>query len=123
MSEAHGWTLIADFDDPDAIWSRSRLAIVPLEHASGIQIKVLEAAAHGVAQVVARPAMLGLAPGFPTAVVDNDDALIDAVAHLLEDDSARAELAARARERVDDEYSIPHWTPWAAALLDSVTTP
>jgi glycosyltransferase involved in cell wall biosynthesis len=121
MADAHGWTVVADFVEPSSVWSRARLAVVPLQHASGIQIKVLDAALHGLAQVIQRPATLGLAPGFPAEVVDDDAAFVDAIVRLLDDDVRRQALAAAAQAHVADMYSVERWAKWASELLASVS--
>jgi len=118
LSARHGWELIAGFDDLDALVGRARIACFPLQHTAGIQIKVLEAAALRLPQVVTPPALAGMAPGFPAAVAENDGGLVEAIAGLLEDETRREQQAAEARRYVRDLYGTEHWLPWATALVE-----
>jgi glycosyltransferase involved in cell wall biosynthesis len=63
-----GWTLVANFATVDDVLSRARLAIAPLRIATGLQIKVLDAAARGMPQLVSTSAAAGFEPGFVEAV-------------------------------------------------------
>jgi glycosyltransferase involved in cell wall biosynthesis len=121
LARQHGWTLLADVPDVGATLRRSRLAVAPLMHASGLQIKVLEAAAFGIAQVVDPVALGGFVPGFPAAVADDDAAFARKIVELLADDGRREALASRARAVVAEEYSVAHWTSWAEKLVDQTT--
>jgi glycosyltransferase involved in cell wall biosynthesis len=121
MARDHAWTLLADVPDVGATLRRASVATAPLMHASGLQIKVLEAAAFGVPQVVDPVALGGFAPGFPAAVAGDDTAFARAIVELLGDDAAREALASRAHDVVAEEYSVRHWAPWAAALVDQTT--
>lgn len=116
--ERHGWTLEADFEDLGAVLGSCRLGVVPLVHASGIQTKVLEAAAFGLAQVVDPITLAGMAPGFPAAVASGDDAMIEHIADLLADDEQRESLGRDARAHIAERYAPEVWVPWATALLD-----
>jgi glycosyltransferase involved in cell wall biosynthesis len=111
------WTVHADFDDLAAEVGSARLGICPILHGSGIQNKVLEAAAHGLAQVVSPVALRGLDPGFPAVASADDDTLIDHLVSLLDDDALRARLADAQRRHVAERYTVAAWTPWADAVL------
>ncbi len=113
------WTLIADFADLRDVLSKARLGVVPLLHASGIQIKILETAAFGLAQVVSPAAQAGLAPGFPTALAADERAFVAHIVDLLEDDAGRSGLGAAARAHVASEYTAERWAGWAAGLLSA----
>jgi len=113
-----GWSLHADFDDLDEVVASARLGVVPLVHASGIQTKILAAAARGLAQVVDPVASAGFAPGFPVRLADDDNAFVDAIAALLNNDDERHRLGAAARDHVTDAYSAARWAPWARELLE-----
>jgi glycosyltransferase involved in cell wall biosynthesis len=117
-----GWTVQADFDDVERVLASARLGVVPLVHASGIQTKILAAAARGLAQVVDPIACAGFAPGFPLQRAGDDDALVEAIARLLDDESERRQLGAAARVHVAETYSAPHWSPWARRLLEQVAS-
>jgi glycosyltransferase involved in cell wall biosynthesis len=114
---AQGWELNESFEDVSEVCSRARVAVVPLEHASGIQIKVLEAAAAGLPQVVSPPALRGFAPGFPAIVAEDDAAFVNGVLRLLDDDDLRRGLAKAANDHVREHYSFERWRPVVADLL------
>jgi glycosyltransferase involved in cell wall biosynthesis len=115
----YGWPLWADFPSVPDIVHRARVAVAPLDHVSGIQTKVLEAAALGVAQVITPAVLTGLDPGFPALVAGDDAKFVSAVSHLLDDHATRVELAARARRHMRAEYSAERWTAATLHLLDA----
>ena len=117
IASAHGWDLLEDFADVAEVCSRARVAVVPLDHAAGIQIKVLEAAAAGIPQVVSPPALRGLAPGFPAIVADDDAEFVASVLGLLDGGELRHTQAAAANRHVREHYTIECWRPVIAALL------
>jgi len=121
LARRHGWRVWADFPDLAAMLAGVRLAIAPLEHASGIQSKVIEAAAHGLAQVLSPAALAGLAPGFPAPVASDEQSWVEAITGLLEDPGRRAELASAARAHVATTYSVDRWAGWAAETLAAST--
>lgn len=116
LVRANGWELLADFGDAAEIYARARVAAAPLVTASGIQNKVLEAAAHGVPQVASDVALAGLAPGFPAAVANGAPALADRVIELLSDPSGAVRLAAAARLAVL-RYTTSAWSSDVAGIL------
>jgi hypothetical protein len=113
------WTLLADFEDLATTVSRARLAVAPLAHAAGIQNKILEAAAIGVAQVVSPAATSGFAPGLPVRVAATDEDFVAALS-LLDDVATRETLARDARAHVRERYSAAAWTGPVTALLTSL---
>jgi glycosyltransferase involved in cell wall biosynthesis len=117
LAREAGWTLLADVPDMRRTLRTARIAIAPLVHASGLQIKVLEAAAAGVAQVVDPVALGGFVPGFPAAIASDDRAFARTILSLLADPTERNALAARARTLVASDYSVDRWAPWAEYLL------
>jgi glycosyltransferase involved in cell wall biosynthesis len=117
IAVAQGWELDESFEDVAEVCSRARVAVVPLEHACGIQNKVLEAAAAGLAQVVSPPALRGLAPGFPAIVADDDGGFVSGVLRLLDDDGLRRSQAEAARNHLHEHYSVERWRPVVAGLL------
>jgi GT2 family glycosyltransferase len=119
MAAVHGWTLVADFADAADVYARARVAVAPLPFASGIQIKVLDAAAHGVPQVVSAAATAGLPPGFP-AVVAAPEQFADDVVALLDDPARQAELATASLEWVREQCSIEAWAPAVAELFPAI---
>ncbi len=119
LVHAHGWRLVADFAELSAVVPRARLALVPISHASGIQSKVIDAAAYAVAQIVDPVVLAGMAPGFPAAVASDDEQFVDLAAELLEDPARMAMLGRTSRQHVIEQYSAETWAPWARGLLDS----
>lgn len=113
----HGWTLVADFAQVTDVLSRARLAVAPLVHSAGVQIKVLEAAAHGLPQVVTPPALAGFRPGFPATVAGDDDGFVEAVVNMLADGDHRDREGSAARAYVGEHYSAAAWSGWATRLL------
>jgi glycosyltransferase involved in cell wall biosynthesis len=114
-----GWTLIDGFDDLGELLASARLGVVPLVHASGIQCKVLEAAAAGLAQVVSPSAAAGLKPGFPLQLAADDAALVEEIVRLLDDDDARRRLGQASRHHFAERYTAPAWVDWARSVLAS----
>ena len=112
-----GWAVDADFTDLTAVSARARLAVAPLVHTAGIQNKVLEAAAHGMAQVVSTEAAAGLDPAFPVTVAADDVALVDAVTVLLDDPAERRRQGEAGRAHVATAYSPAPWAEVVARLL------
>ena len=113
-----GWELVADFPDASAVYARARVAVAPLNHAAGIQIKVIDAAGQGLAQVVFAPATAGLPAGFP-AVVADEATFAGEVVGLLDDDDRRNRLGREARRWTDEHLAPAVWAPW----LRDVATP
>jgi glycosyltransferase involved in cell wall biosynthesis len=97
-----GWTLLANFDSVDQILAGAHLAVAPLRIATGLQIKVLDAAARGVPQLVSTSAAAGFEPGFVETVEPEQLAAL-AVRQLDDLDALRAQAAAR-REMVRDHF-------------------
>jgi hypothetical protein len=112
-----GVELIGGFDDLADLTPRTQVAVSPLRHATGFQIKVLDAAAHGVAQVVSPVALSGFAPGLSVLVGDSDEEIADAVVGLLADPEQAASLAERARAEVVERYGVAAWAPVVARLV------
>jgi glycosyltransferase involved in cell wall biosynthesis len=97
-----GWTLLANFERVDDVLARAHLAVAPLRIATGLQIKVLDAASRGVPQLVSTSAGAGFEPGFVEAVEPAQLAAL-AVQQLHDLDALRAQAAAR-RETVRDRF-------------------
>ncbi|MHB8464576.1 MAG: glycosyltransferase [Acidimicrobiales bacterium] len=116
-----GWTLDADFADPAAVYARARVAVAPLRHTAGIQTKVLDAAAHGVAQVVYEPALAGLPEGCP-AVVTTPSTFAGAVVDLLADDSRRRAFVDAGRTWAAAELAPAVWVGWLHDAVGSAAS-
>jgi hypothetical protein len=117
LVEAAGWTLVPHFDDLGALCARSRLAVVPLEHATGIQNKVLEAAAAGMAQVITPEAAAGFPPDAPFGPVPLGPAFVDEVVRLLDHPDVAAKAGDVAADYVRRTFSAAPWGDWLAARL------
>jgi len=111
-SDMAGWELHEDFDDLDALLSGAKLAVVPLRHASGMQIKVLDAAGRGVPQIVDPVAMNGFDPDFPVARARDDGAFVREILRLLGDEEAQRREGDAARRHVLEKYCPDHWASW-----------
>jgi hypothetical protein len=117
---ACGWELIPDFPDLDAVCARVRMAVVPLDHASGIQCKVLEAASKGLPQVITPAAAAGLDPHFPLTVAATDESFVQAVVDMLNDPAVAASAGTRARAHMDAHYRPAAWSGWARDVLPAL---
>jgi hypothetical protein len=118
LAQRCGWTLQADFADLGAVVASTRLAISPLEHASGIQTKVLSSAAYGLAQLVTPAVIGGFAPGFPARVADDDRTLVSALVELLDDDGELQRLGEQAQQVMAATYTAEAWGSWASSVLE-----
>ncbi|MGA2284270.1 MAG: oligosaccharide flippase family protein [Candidatus Dormibacteria bacterium] len=117
IAAARGWHLSDGFQDVTELCARARLAVVPLDRATGIQIKVLEAAAAGLPQVVSPAALRGLEPGFPALIAHDDPELVEGVLRLIDDVELRRSLGEASRRHVRERYSVESWRHVVAALL------
>lgn len=120
LADAHGWTLWADFASLSEVCAAARVALAPLQHGTGIQNKVLEAAAYGLPQVVAPAVLAGVGVDFPAVVAATDQDLVRETASLLDDPGRRAQLATAGRRAVTDRFGVQRWAAWASALLADV---
>jgi len=116
----NGWDLLEDYADVAAVCGRARLAVIPLTHVAGIQTKVLEAAAAGLAQVISPMVLSGLTPDFPAVVARTDGEFVDSVTHLLGDAAERRRIAEAARWHVSQRYSA---LAWAGAVRGLIRNP
>jgi hypothetical protein len=91
--------------------------VAPLARTSGIQNKVLEAAALGLPQVVSPQALAGLRPGFPAEVAAREDELAPRIVELLADTARQAQLRAAGIDEVRTHYVAEAWAGWANRTL------
>ena len=113
-----GWALLPDFPDVATVAAQARMAVAPLARTSGIQNKVLEAAALGLPQVVTPQALAGLRPGFPAEVASREDELAPRIVSLLADLTRQAELRAAGMDEVRSHYVAEAWIEWANRILE-----
>ena len=104
-----GWCFEADYADVRTLGERAGVAVVPLVSAAGIQIKVLEAAANGIPQVVTPMAMQGFDQAFPVEQAEGKADFAHLVAALSKDHDRRETLALRAKNHVDTNYQEQAW--------------
>lgn len=109
LCDLMGWTFEADYPDVGSLAERAAVAVVPLVSAAGIQIKVLEAAAHGIPQVATAMAMQGFDQAFPVQAASGLGDIAGLVASLSKDIHQRELLALRAKRHVDDNYQAESW--------------
>jgi glycosyltransferase involved in cell wall biosynthesis len=114
----HGWDLNANFRSLPLLTAQARLAVVPIDHATGVQNKVLDAASLGLPQVVTPAVMAGLDEAFPALIAHTDEDFVDSVVRLLEDPHHRAVLALAGRAHVGTEYSAARWASRVRGLLE-----
>lgn len=104
-----GGVLIEDFDRYADLADRAAVAVIPLTVATGMQIKLLDAAWAALPIVATHAAMRGVDPDFPAAVAALGPEFGDRVADLLEDESQASVLGSAARRHVQVEYSVSRW--------------
>jgi glycosyltransferase involved in cell wall biosynthesis len=109
----NGWELVADFESLPAVAARARVAVAPLTRTAGIQIKVLDAAALGLPQVVTTAAMAGLDPDFPLTPFDDDAEFASEIVRVLDDPIWVPDEFQKTQQYVLDTYSVERWTEWA----------
>jgi glycosyltransferase involved in cell wall biosynthesis len=96
---AAGVTVTGEVDDVRPHLDDAAVVVAPLRLGGGMRVKVAEALAAGKAVVATSLAADGLAArtGEHLILADTDEAIVDAIAVLLEHPPRRAALAARAR--------------------------
>lgn len=102
----NGWELVADFASAGEIYRRSRIAVAPLHHASGLQIKVLDAAANAVPQLVSPVVASGLDAEFPMVVCRTRDCWVAEIVRLLDDPNGALLLGELSRRHLERQYGL-----------------
>jgi glycosyltransferase involved in cell wall biosynthesis len=105
IARRNGWEMIADFADAAEVYGRARVAIAPLLHASGMQIKVLDAGALGVPQIVSPVVASGFDAELPVVVAAETDDWVREIAAMLDDPVSAATLAKRCQAHLATHYS------------------
>lgn len=93
-----GVTLLGRVPDLAPLLHRTGLAIAPLRAGSGLKIKLLDYAAHGLATVTTTVGAAGFVrdPAWPFVLADDADGFADAVVSLASSDAPGREAAALA---------------------------
>ncbi len=115
LRDLPGVTVTGAVDDVRPYMARGTLAVVPLRLARGVQNKVLEAMAMGMAVVASTPAFRGIraVEGTHALVADEPAALAEAVLSLLADPARRRAMGEASRALMVAEYS---WEAQVAKL-------
>jgi hypothetical protein len=122
LAREREWTLLHDFGHVSELAAMARVAVAPMTSVAGIQNKVLEAAAVGLAQVASPQALAGFRPGLPIAVAQSDAEFAAAIMRLVRDPGERARQVESASAAVHAGYSVPGWAAWAQSLVARPTT-
>jgi glycosyltransferase involved in cell wall biosynthesis len=117
LAASQGWTLEIDFGSVTELCRDAAVALVPMRYSTGILIKVLEAAAANLPQVVTPQAVAGMEPGFPAEIAESDHEFVARAVALRRDEARRESLAARARQHVAERYCLDRWACEVHSLL------
>lgn len=116
--------LVENFDRYADLAGRVAVAVVPLTVASGMQIKLLDAAWAALPIVATPTAMRGVDLGFPAVVAALGPEFAQRVAELLENRSWASVLGSAARRHLLAEYSVSRWADVVRKWLpDDLTSP
>ena len=105
---ANAIDLLGFVEDIQPLFSSCALFICPIRSGSGVRVKLLEAFASGIPVVSTTLGAEGLArkDGEFCALADDPQTFADRVVHLLNDNDAAAQLAARARAEVEKNWDM-----------------
>ena len=117
----HGWDLWEDFPSVPELCADAAVAVAPIPASSGIQNKVLEAAAEAVPQVITPAVAAGLSEDFPARTAEGDAALVEAIVDLLDDPTGARALGEASWRHVHERFAAEAWLPTATALLAPAT--
>jgi hypothetical protein len=118
LCRERGWKLVEDYPSNHWLASQATISLAPLRSTAGIQNKVLEAAALGLPQVVAPPALAGLAEGFPAVVAETPDEFVARARGLVDDLAGQARLADDAWAYAHENYTVDAWIPTLWQLVN-----
>jgi len=113
-----GGDLVDGFDDYRRVAVPARVAVAPLVHATGLQIKVLDAARSRRPQVVAPAVASGFDPEFPFRVALPGPSFAAEIIGLLDDPAEASALASAAWGHARRYYSTEHWVGHIGDLID-----
>jgi glycosyltransferase involved in cell wall biosynthesis len=105
--------------DVAPFYSSARLAVVPIRAGGGTRIKLLEAAARGIPIVSTTLGAEGTSfrNGHELLLADHEEAFARACGRLLRQPAFAQQLAARARRRVERDYSAARWALRVGRLM------
>lgn len=120
-----GWGLVEDYPSNDWLAEQATISLAPLQSTAGIQNKVLEAAVLGLPQVATRPALAGMAEGFPAVIADTPAEFVAQARRLVDDVSGRDQLADDAWSYAHQHYTADGWLPalWDLISADDAQAP
>jgi glycosyltransferase involved in cell wall biosynthesis len=100
--------LLGFVEDIQSLFSECAVFVCPIRSGSGVRVKLLEAFASGIPVVSTRLGAEGLArtDGEFCALADDPAGFAESVVRLLEDPKAAAEMAARARQEVEQNWDM-----------------
>lgn len=101
-----------DFRCSGDAYGGALVAVAPLTMASGMQIKVQEAMAHGLPVVASGQALAGYVPNIPAVRADSERELIDGCVALLSNEAERQRLASAGLDWLEEALS-PASLTWA----------
>ncbi len=113
-----GWKLVEDYPSNEWLSRQATISLAPLRSTAGIQNKVLEAAALGLPQVVAPPALAGLADGFPAVVAETPEEFVARARSLVDNIASRTQLADDAWAYAHEHYTVDSWLPTLWQLVN-----
>jgi glycosyltransferase involved in cell wall biosynthesis len=87
VESTDGAEFVGEIDDPESLYKAARVSVDATRSGGGTRLKVLNALARGVPVVASPQAAAGLdiVPGEHLIVARNDQAMAEAIAHLLRD--------------------------------------
>lgn len=119
-----GIRILGLVDDLAPLYAEAGVVISPLLQGSGLKIKLIEALAHGKATVVTSVTLQGVTNLLKDAVLlaDEPQQFAKFVISLLQDDKARAHLAARAWETASQNFgpknAFAEFSEWLTQRTD-----
>lgn len=118
-----GINVFANVPDVRPYLQQSKIAVVPLQVARGVQNKVLEAMAAGVAVTISPDVAKGIPVRhrFDAAIAENPSAWIEELERLLNDSDVRSRLAKSGQQFVRTSYSWDEQLRVLDQLLDTLS--
>lgn len=114
--------LLGFVEDIQPLFSSCALFVCPIRSGSGVRVKLLEAFASGIPVVSTRLGAEGLArnDGELCALADDAENFAAKAVQLLEDNELAAQMAARARREVEQQWDIATVTRRLAAKYEEI---